>query len=128
MRRRATEGTRVATWTVGIEISGMKIDEKGLARLVQILGDEFSDFDGAAELWAGGLGVIGTVESRTVVEALQSALTTVSAALDRAALDVDQKSEITDTRIRRRLEAPSTWEADSIPRTLLRVVSPSRRE
>jgi hypothetical protein len=106
----------------------MRVDEEGLARLVRILEDEFSDFDAACELWAGALGVIGTVASTTVVEALQSALTTVSAALDEAGLDVDWSSEITDTRIRRRSEARSGSAADSFQRTLLRLVSSSRRE
>lgn len=118
----------MATWTVGIEISGMRVDEEGLARLVHILGNTSSDLDAECELWGGRLGVIGTVESPTVVHALHSAMTTVSAAFDEAGLDVDRSSEITDMRIRRRLEAPSASKADLPPSALLHLVSPSRHE
>ena len=106
----------------------MHVDEDGRAWLVHILEDKFSDFDAACELWAGGLGVIGTVESPTVVEALRSALATISDALDEAGLDVDQSSEITDARVRRGSEATSASKAVSLPSTLLRLVSPPRRE
>jgi len=118
----------VATWTVGIEISGMRVDEEGLARLVHILGNTSSDFDAECELWGGRLGVIGTVESPTVVDALHSAMTTVSAAFDEAGLDVDRSSEITDMRIRRRSEAPSASKADLLPSALLHLVSSSRHQ
>ena len=117
----------MATWTIGIEINGARIDAEGLVRLADVVNRDFPEFDADCAVWSGRLAVHGRVQSATPGEALSSALTIVDSAFDEAEIDTPRSSEITNVTIRRVLRAPSASDADSLPRALLRRVSPSHR-
>jgi hypothetical protein len=114
-------------WIVGIQLSGARIDGERLIRLENVFRSQFSDFDADCALWSGWLAVQGVVQSGTPIEALESALATINSAFDEARLDMDRVSEITDVTMRR-ARGMSASEEDSLPRALLRLLSPAPRK
>jgi hypothetical protein len=117
------------TWTIGIEITGTRIDGEGILRLDRVFKSEFPDLEVECELWSGWLAVHGIVQSATPTEALDAALAAINSAFAWADVDLGVW-EITHVTMRRgaRSAAPAPSEANSLPQALLRLVSPSRRE
>jgi hypothetical protein len=117
----------MAAWTIGIEISGSRIDGEGLARLVAVFEQEFPDFETDCALWSGWLGVHTTVTSPTPAEALDAALRAIDLAFDQADIDRSRASEVMNVTMRRARRLTLVPHADSLPQALLRRVLPARR-
>jgi hypothetical protein len=120
----------VVAWNIGVEISGVRVDQADLARLVAVFEREFSDFEAKCALWSGRLGVHGMVTSRSPIEALTSALTRIEIAFDQADVDTHRVSQIANVTIRRVMredEESDVSDAESLARALFRRVSPSRQ-
>jgi hypothetical protein len=116
----------MAAWTIGVEISGSKIDSAQLGRLVEFLKREFPDYETDCAMWSGFLAVDATVRSPTLPEALESALRAIDLAFDETGVDANRASEITNVTMRRVSPAPDSDSPDSLPHALLRRVSPVR--
>jgi hypothetical protein len=123
----ASRSAGVFPWTVGIEISGTRIDGEGLVRLEQAFKGDVPHFEADCALWSHLLAVQGVVESsEDPREALASALATVSSVFDKAGIDINRASAITTVSMRRAARRTSGSNG-SLPEALLRLASPSRR-
>ncbi len=117
----------MAYWAIGVQISGSRIDGEGLLRLEALLKRNFPEFDADCALWSGHLGIRGVVKAQTPTQALETTLDLLGTAFDRAGVDMEGVSEITDVTIRRGTQPRPPSDPNSLPRALLRRVSPSHR-
>ena len=117
----------MAYWAIGVQISGSRIDGEGLLRLEAVLKRNFPEFDSDCALWSGHLGIRGVIKAQTPTQALEATLDVLGTAFDRAGVDMEGVSEITDVTIRRGTHPRSPSDAHSLPRTLLRRVSHPHR-
>jgi len=117
----------MGTWTIGVQISGSRIDGEGLARLEDVFEREFPDYEADCALWSGLLGVHTTVRSPTPGEGLDAALRAISLAFDEAEVDMKGTSEIISVTMRRVLRPTAVPDTDSLSKTLLGRLSPSHR-
>jgi hypothetical protein len=115
---------RSVAWTITIEIRGAKVDAEALVRLEGVFPRAFPDLEADCELWSGWLRVHGIVTATTPSEALICVLATISSAFDQAGIDMDHLSEIANVTMRRGrdIRGTSASDADSLPRTLLRLI------
>ena len=95
----------MGAWTIGVEIRGPRIDSLRFARLLRALRRDCATFDAECEPPSEWLAVRGVVESRTPEEALASALGTINAAFDQAAIDMEHVSAIANVTLRHQLRA-----------------------
>jgi hypothetical protein len=116
----------MAAWTIGVEITGSRVDGEGLTRLVEVFEREFPDFETDCALWSGWLGVHTTVTAPTPAEALEAALKAIDFAFDEAEIDMNRSSEIVNVTMHRARRLAVVPDGDSLPQALLRRVLPSR--
>ena len=116
----------MAAWTIGVEISGSKIDGARLARLADFFENEFPDYAADCAIWSGRLGIYVTVRSPTLTDALDSTLKAIDLAFDETGIDESHASEITGVTMRPVSPSPASEQPDSLPQALLRRVSPVR--
>jgi hypothetical protein len=116
------------TWTIGIEISGARIDAEGLLRVENVFKREFPDFGADCAIWSGRLAIQVTVRAPTPPDALESALRTIEFAFEETGLDINRTAVIDTVTVRDVLRESWSPGAESLPRALLRRLSPSRRE
>jgi hypothetical protein len=114
------------SWTIGLEITGSRIDAEGLVRLDEVLRREFPELDAACDLWSGRLGVDATIDASTPTEALESALATLNTAFAWAGIELKEVPEVAGVTMRRRSSDRPAAESDSLPHALVRRISPSR--
>jgi hypothetical protein len=91
---------RLPTWTIGIEISGARIDAEELVRFDNVFKREFPDFETNCALWSGSLAVQLLVRSPTPPDALDAALRTIAFAFDEAGINANRVAGITKMTVR----------------------------
>jgi hypothetical protein len=115
----------MGSWTIGVEISGSRVDGEGLARLDAVLKREFPDSEPESALWSGWLGIRTTVTSPSPTQALEAALQAIDLAFDEADIDRARTSEVVNVTLHRVLRPERVPKDDSLPRALLRRASGS---
>jgi hypothetical protein len=88
------------TWSIGIEISGARIDAEEFARFDNVFKREFPDFETNCALWSGSLAVELLVRSATPPDALDAALRTIEFAFYEAGIGANRVPEITNMTMR----------------------------
>ena len=116
------------TWTIGIEVSGVRIEAEGLLRLEDVFKSNFPDLGADCAIWSGRLAIQMAVRAPSPPEALESALRTIEFAFAETGVDINRTAVIYTLTMRDVLRESWSPGADSLPRALLRRLRPSPRE